>query len=117
MRVTFGSASAVALAIALCGACSGQGGGQAQASAAPQGESITAVGCPVVGPTAGCVTIKSGGKIYDLASASPAVDLSRKVGISVTGHAAGEVTSCGLKMTDVKVDYLGLECAGAPPAP
>jgi hypothetical protein len=116
MRVTFGSASAIALAVVLCGACSGQGGGQAQASAAPQGESITAVGCPVAGPTTGCVTIKSGGKVYDLATASPAVDLSRKVGISVTGRAAGEVTACGVKMSDVEVEYLGLECAGPPPA-
>jgi len=117
MRVTVGSVSAIAMAIAMCGACSGQGGGQAQASAAPQGEKVTAVGCPVVGPTPGCVTIKSGGKAYDLAAATPPVDLTRKVGLSVTGHAAGEVTACGLKMSEVKVEYLGLECSGAPPAP
>ena len=113
MRVTFASVSAIGLALVLCGACSGQGSGEAQASAAPQGEPVTAVGCPVAGPTPGCVTVKSGGKAYDLAAANPAVDLSKKVGISVTGRAAGEVTACGVKMTDVKVEYLGLECAGA----
>ena len=113
MRVTLGSASAVVLAITLCGACSGKGAGEAQASAAPQGEKITAVGCPVAGPATGCLTIMANGKAYDLAGASPAVDMSRNVGISVTGHSAGEVTACGVKLTDVKVDYLGLAC-GAP---
>lgn len=114
MRVPFASISAIGLALVLCGACSGQGSGQAEASAAPQGERVTAVGCPVAGPTPGCITIKSGGKSYDLAAANPAVDLSKKVGISVTGHAAGEVGSCGIKLSDVEVEYLGLECAGAP---
>ena len=114
MRVTFGSMAAIALATVVTGACSGQGSGQAEASAAPQGERVTAVGCPVAGPTQGCVTIKSGGKSYDLAAANPAVDLSRKVGISVTGHAAGEVGACGIKLSDVEVEYLGLECAGTP---
>ena len=113
MRVKLGSASAIVLAIALCGACSEKGAGQAQASAAPQTEKITAVGCPVAGPASGCLTIMANGKAYDLAGASPAVDMSRNVGISVTGHSAGEKSACGIKLTDVKVDYLGLGC-GAP---
>ena len=113
MRVTLGSASAIVLAIAVCGACSEKGAGQAQASAAPQTEKITAVGCPVAGPASGCLTIMANGKAYDLAGASPAVDMSRNVGISVTGHSAGEKSACGIKLTDVKVDYLGLGC-GAP---
>ena len=113
MHVTLGSASAIVLAIALCGACSEKGAGQAQASAAPQTEKITAVGCPVAGPASGCLTIMANGKAYDLAGASPAVDMSRNVGISVTGHSAGEKSACGIKLTDVKVDYLGLGC-GAP---
>ena len=113
MRVRLGSASAIVLAIALCGACSEKGAGQAQASAAPQTEKITAVGCPVAGPASGCLTIMANGKAYDLAGASPAVDMSRNVGISVTGHSAGEKSACGIKLTDVKVDYLGLGC-GAP---
>lgn len=112
MRVTFGSASAVVLAIALCGACSGQGGGQAQASAAPQGEEVTAIGCPTAGPTPECVTIAANGKVYDLAGAG--VDMSRGVGISVSARAAGEVTPCGVKLTDAKVEYLGLSCGMAP---
>ena len=113
MRVTLGSASAIVLAMALCTACSEKGAGQAQASAAPQTEKITAVGCPVAGPASGCLTIMANGKAYDLAGASPAVDMSRNVGISVTGHSAGEKSACGIKLTDVKVDYLGLGC-GAP---
>jgi hypothetical protein len=50
------------------------------------------------------------GKAYDLAAASPAVDVSRNVGISVMGHAVGEVSACGVKLTNVKVEYLGLSC-------
>lgn len=115
MRLGLGSGAAIILSIALCGACSGKGGGQAQASSAPAGEKITAVGCPVAGPTAGCLTIMANGKAYDLASANPAVDMSKNVGISVTGHAAGAVSSCGIKLTDVKVDYLGLSCGASPP--
>lgn len=114
MRV-LGSAFVVALAAVACVGCSGQGGGQAQASAAPQGELVKAVGCPVAGPTPGCLTIMANGKAYDLGSANPAVDVSRNVGLSVSGHAAGEVTSCGIKLQDVEVEYLGLSC-GAPPA-
>jgi hypothetical protein len=112
MRVNLGSASAVALAIALCGACSGQGGGQAQASSAPAGEEVTAVGCPTVGPTPQCLTIAANGKVYDLAGAG--VDTSKNVGISVSARAVGEVTPCGIKLTSAKVDYLGLSCGMAP---
>jgi hypothetical protein len=115
MRVTLGSVSAVVVAIAMCGACSGNGGGQAQASAEPQGEQITAVGCPVAGATPGCLTIMANGKAYDLAAANPAVDVSRNVGISVMGRAAGEVSACGIKLTNVKVDYLGISCGAPPP--
>lgn len=113
MRVPLGSVSAIVLAVALCGACSEKGAGQAQASAAPQGEKITAVGCPVVGPATGCLTIMANGKAYDLAAASPAVDISRNVGVSVTGRSVGEASACGVKLTDVKIDYLGITC-GAP---
>jgi hypothetical protein len=107
MRVSFGSASAIAAVIALCGACSGQGSGAAQASSAPQGEPVTAVGCPTQ-----CMTIAANGKVYDLAGAN--VDLSRNVGVSISGRAAGEASECGLKLTNVKVDYLGLSCGMAP---
>lgn len=120
MRVTLGSASAIVLAITLCGACSGESSGDrakasAAAQAAAQAEKITAVGCPVAAPATGCLTIMANGKAYDLAGASPAVDMSRNVGISVTGDAAGGVTSCGVKLTNVKVDYLGLSCGGGAP--
>jgi hypothetical protein len=112
MRFSLGSASAVVLAIAFCGACSGQGGGQAQASAEPAGEEIKAVGCPTAGPTPQCLTIAANGKVYDLAGAG--VDTTKNVGISVSGRAVGEVTPCGVKLTNVKVDYLGLSCGMAP---
>jgi hypothetical protein len=36
--------------------------------------------------------------------------------VSLTGQAAGEVTACGSKLTDVKVDYLTLQCGQAKPA-
>lgn len=118
MRISLGSASAIALAMAL-GACSGQGGGQAQASAAPQGEKVTAVGCPTAGPTPQCLTIAANGKTYDLAGAG--VDTSKGVGISVSAMSVGEVTPCGIKLTDAKVEYLGLSCEMSPdphaPAP
>lgn len=110
MRVPLGSVSAIVLAIALCGACSEKAGGQAQASAAPQIAKITAVGCPVADPATGCLTIAADGKAYDLAGATPAVDMSRKVGVSVTGRPVGGASACGVKLTEVQVDYLGISC-------
>ncbi|MFN3515480.1 MAG: hypothetical protein ACK41C_20730 [Phenylobacterium sp.] len=110
--MSLGRVSAVAAAIALCGACSGQGSGRAQASSAPQGEPVTAVGCPTQAAESQCLTIAANGKVYDLAGAN--VDMSRNVGVSIRGRAAGEATECGLKLTDVKVEYLGLSCGMAP---
>ena len=114
MRVTLGSVAAAALAIAACAGCS-QGTSTAQASGGEaQGQAVTAVGCPMT-PTPGCVTIAANGKTYDVSDAG--IDLSRGVGVSLKGQAAGEVTACGPKLTEVKVDYLGLQCgAPAPPA-
>jgi hypothetical protein len=113
MRVTLGSVAAAALAMAACVGCS-QGASTAQASGGEaQGQVITAVGCPMT-PTPACTTIAANGKTYDVSDAG--LDLSRGVGISLTGRAAGEVTACGPKLTDVKVDYLSLQC-GQPAAP
>lgn len=111
MRISLGSASAIVVAMAL-GACSGQGSGQAQASAAPQGEKVTAVGCPTVGPTPQCLTIATNGKTYDLAGAG--VDTTKGVGISVSAMTSGAKTACGIKITEAKVEYLGLSCEMAP---
>lgn len=110
MRVSLGSVSAIVLAVALCGACSEKGAGQAQASAAAQVQKITAVGCPVAAPTTGCLTITADGQNYDLAGATPAIDMSRKVGVSVTGRPVGGTSACGVKLTDIQVDYLGISC-------
>jgi hypothetical protein len=113
MRVNLGSIAAAALAIVACAGC-GQATSTAQASGGEaQGLVITAVGCPMT-PTPGCTTIAANGKTFDVSHAG--IDLSRGVGISLTGRAAGEVTACGPKLTDVKVDYLGLQC-GVPAAP
>jgi hypothetical protein len=117
MRVRLNVAVAAAVAIAACAGCSDKSAlSQAEASTASQGEMVTAVGCPVAGPQPGCVTITEKGTVYDLSGASPAVDLSKGKGVSLTGH-AGEATSCGVKLSDVQFDYLGLQCgAPAPPA-
>jgi hypothetical protein len=107
------------LAITALAGCGDKAGvSQAEASGGDsQGEMITAVGCPVAGSQPGCVTITVKGKVYDISGASPAVDLSSGKGISLTGRAAGEVTSCGAKLSDIKMDYLGLQCsAPTPPA-
>ncbi|WP_133254333.1 hypothetical protein [Phenylobacterium deserti] len=96
------------------GAGCGDGASKAQASGGEsQGEAITAVGCPAQ-TTPQCVTIMAGGKAYDITEAG--VDLSRGVGVSLRGMAAGEVTPCGPKLTNVKVEYQTLKC-GPPPAP
>lgn len=110
MRVSLGSVSAIVLAVALCGACSEKGAGQAQASAPAQVQKIAAVGCPVAAPTTGCLTITADGQTYDLAGATPAIDMSRKVGVSVTGRPVGGTSACGVKLTDIQVDYLGISC-------
>jgi hypothetical protein len=73
-----------------------------------QGEKVVAIGCPKA-PQPDCVTVTSGGKVYDVTGAG--IDISRGVAVSVTGRAAGEVTACGPKLTDVQVEYQGLQCA------
>lgn len=115
MRVRLEVAAAAAFAILACAGCGDGAGNQAQAAAQPAGEMITAVGCPVAGPQPGCVTITSRGKVYDLAGANPAVDMSQGKGISLTGR-AGEATACGVMLSDIRMDYLGLQCAQAAPA-
>lgn len=112
MRVTFGRMAAVALFAMAAGAGCSKATSTAEASGGEaQGEAITAVGCAVQS-TPQCVTIMSGGKAYDITGAG--VDLARNVGISLTGTAAGEVTPCGPKLTNVKIEYQTLQCG--PPA-
>jgi hypothetical protein len=113
MRVSLGTAASIALAVVALAGCGEAGPSQAQASSQEQGETITAVGCPEVGAQPSCLVMKKGGKVYDVTEAG--IDMSRGVGVSVMGTAAGEVTACGTKLTDVKVDYMGIQCA-APPA-
>ncbi len=93
------------------GAGCGNGASTANAAAEPKGESVTAVGCPAT-PRSDCVTIAAYGKTYDITSAG--VDLSRGVGVSLSGVAAGEMTQCGVKLNEVKVSYQTLKCD--PPA-
>jgi hypothetical protein len=114
MRVTLGSIASAALLAVACAGCSGsETAGQAQASAEPAGELVTAVGCPTAGPQPDCLTIMANGKAYDLTGAG--VDVSRGVGISVTGRASGAAGTCGIKLAETEVSYLGLKC-GPPPA-
>ncbi|HEY8616190.1 hypothetical protein [Phenylobacterium sp.] len=104
----------MASAMALVG-CGEGATSSAQASGGEaQGQKVVAIGCPKA-PQPDCVTVTSGGKAYDVTGAG--IDLSRGVAVAVTGMAAGEVTACGPKLTDVKVEYQGLQCAApAPPA-
>jgi hypothetical protein len=114
MRTISGRIAAVALAMAACAGCS-DGASKAVASGGEaQGERITAVGCPAT-PKAECVTIAAKGQNYDITSAG--VDVAGGLGISVTGLAAGEVTACGSKLTDVKVEYQNIKCGAPAPAP
>lgn len=114
MRMTIGSMTAVALAMALAG-CGGKATSSAEAAGGEaQGQAVTAVGCPVQA-TPDCVTIAAGGKSYDITGAG--VDLTKGVGVSLTGTAKGEVGACGPKLADVKVEYLGLQCGAPAPKP
>jgi hypothetical protein len=113
MRVTLGTAASIALAVVALAGCGNTGPSQAQASSQEQGEKITAVGCPEVGVKPSCLVMKKGDKVYDVSAAG--IDMSRGVGISVHGNAAGEVTDCGIKLNEVKVDYMSIQCA-LPPA-
>jgi hypothetical protein len=112
MRVTIATVAAIA-ALGALGGCGGKATSSAQAASATEGEAIGAVGCPAQ-PKPECVTIAAGGKTYDITEAK--IDMSKGVGVSLTGTAKGEVGACGPKLTDVKVDYLSLQCA-APAAP
>jgi hypothetical protein len=113
MRVFIGGVAAVGLTMALAG-CGKPASTAEAAGGEAQGQVVVATGCPVQ-PKPGCTTIAAQGKMYDISSAS--VDLSKGVGIQLSGRAAGEVTACGPKLTDVKVDYLELQCGvPAPPA-
>lgn len=113
MRVTFLSMGAVALLMTLSGCGQSATSSANAADGATQGQAVAAVGCPVQ-PKAGCVTIAAGGKTYDITDAG--VDLSKGVGVSLTGTAKGEVGACGPKLADVKVDYLALQCGAPAPA-
>jgi len=115
MRITSGSVAAIAFSIAVCVSCSKKQE-EAKAPPKPVGETVTAIGCPAAGPAPNCLTIKSKGKVYDLASISPPVDMSKGVGISFRGHAGTETTACGIKLIDGKFDYLGIQCAAPAPA-
>jgi hypothetical protein len=111
MRSTLGIGIAVAwatLALAGCGQTKSQ---QAAVAAEPKGELITAVGCAAPGEAPGCVTITSSGVVYDISSASPAVDLNRRVTVSLRGRADGSKTTCGARLADIKYDYLSFQCA------
>lgn len=113
MRVTLGTAATIALAVVALAGCGDTGTSQAQASSQQQGQTITAVGCPETGAQPTCLVMRKGDKVYDVTEAG--IDMSRGVGVSVMGTAAGEVTACGTKLTDVKVDYMGIQCAAPPP--
>lgn len=113
MRVTLGTAASIALAVVALAGCGDTGPSQAQASGQERGETVTAVGCPEVGAQPSCLVMKKGDKVYDVTDAG--IDMAKGVGVSVMGSAAGEVTACGTKLTDVKVDYMGIQCA-LPPA-
>lgn len=113
MRV-LGSFAAMASAMALVG-CGEGATSTAQASGGEaQGEKVVAIGCPKA-PQANCVTIVAKGKAYDVTHAG--IDLGRGVAVAVTGRSAGEVTPCGPKLTDVKVEYQGIQCAAPAPPP
>ena len=117
MRRVLGSGAAVAVLAVALGGCGGTGTQQAAAQAKPEGELITAVGCATTGQAPGCVTIKAKGKVYDISNASPAVDLSRGVTVSLKGVADGTSTACGAKLSDIRYDYLSFQCAKPAPAP
>ncbi|WP_334164309.1 hypothetical protein [Phenylobacterium sp.] len=104
----------MASAMALIG-CGDGATSSAQASGGEaQGEKVVAIGCAKA-PQPDCVTISAKGQAYDVTHAG--VDLSRGVAVAVTGRSAGEVTACGTKLTDVKVEYQGIQCAAPAPAP
>lgn len=113
MRLTLGTTATIAFAVVALAGCGQTGPSQAQASAQEQGEKVTAVGCPEVGVQPSCLVMKKGDKVYDVTDAG--IDMTRGVGVSVQGLAAGEVTDCGAKLANVKVDYMSIQCA-LPPA-
>lgn len=116
MRITLNGVAAICLSVAVCVACSKKVEKAETAPAKPAGVQVTAVGCPEVGPAPNCLSIKANGKSYDLAGANPPVDVTKGVGVSIRAMAGEASTPCGIILTDVKVEYLGLQC-GPPPAP
>lgn len=109
MRMLLGSVliTAAGLLLAGCG-----DGGVSKASASNVADTVvkvTAVGCPVPGDQPGCLTINARGVDYDISAAG--VDISRGVGISLTGAASGKTNACGAQLSNVKFDYLSLACA------
>lgn len=111
MRRVLGSGVAVAVAAIALGSCGDAGTRQTATAAEPEGELVTAVGCASAGQAPGCVTIKANGKVYDISSASPAVDPSKGVTVSLRGRADGSSTACGAKLADIRYDYLSFQCA------
>ena len=112
MRVTLGRMAALAATMALLSGC-GAKDAEAQGAAEPSGEAVKAVGvCAVPGAQPGCLTVKAKGKLYDVSST---VDAAKGVAVTVKGNANGASSACGATLTDVSVEYLGIQCAVSPP--
>lgn len=113
----FAAAAAVGVLGLMCAGC-GQGATSAQAEAKVQasmtaGEAANASGCVKQVDNA-CMTIKgAGGVLYDVSGAG--IDVARGKGVMLTGRDRGETTACGKVLSDVKFDYLSIQCMA--PAP
>jgi hypothetical protein len=108
MRMLLGSVAITAAGLLLAGCGDG---GVSKASASDEAKAVvkvTAVGCPVRGDDPACLILEAKGVDYDISAAG--VDLSRGVGISLTGAASGQTNACGAELNNVKFDYLSLAC-------
>lgn len=109
----FAAAAAVGALSMMTAACS-PGATSAQAEAKVQaamnaGEVANASGCVKVETDKACTTLKgAGGVLYDVSSAG--IDASRGKGVMLTGRDKGESSPCGKVLSDVKFDYLSIQC-------
>ena len=71
-------------------------------------------GCPARGVEAGCIVVKSGGKVYDVSAATPPIEV-KGLGVSGTGTISGDPNTCmqGTRLKDIKYTYTKMKCPKA----
>lgn len=77
------------------------------------GTQVSISGCPYKGVETGCIMIDSeDGQTYNISGAEPPIDLSQKLGVSLTGTVSDKVSICiqGIVLDDIEYETTKQVC-------